>query len=48
MITAIVKIAIPESLTPGQYAENVEKIADRFRTIPGLVRKNFLYSGTRE
>jgi hypothetical protein len=44
MITAIVKIPIPESLTPSQYAENVKKIADRFRTIPGLVRKNFLYS----
>jgi hypothetical protein len=45
MITAIVKIPIPESLTPAQYLENVNKIADRFRTIPGLVRKNFLYSG---
>lgn len=45
MITAIVKIPIPDTLTSTQYAENVGKITDRFRTIPGLVRKNFLYSG---
>ena len=44
MITAVVTAPIPEGFTDEKYAENVRKIADRFRTIPGLVRKNFLFS----
>jgi len=44
MITAVVTAPIPEGFTKEKYAENVGKIADRFRTIPGLTRKNFLFS----
>ncbi len=44
MITAVVTAPIPDGFTNEKYAENVRKIADRFRTIPGLVRKNFLFS----
>lgn len=44
MITAVVTAPIPDGFTREQYRENVRKIANRFRSIPGLVRKNFLYS----
>ena len=44
MITAVVTAPIPDGFTNEKYAENVKKIADRFRAIPGLVRKNFLFS----
>jgi hypothetical protein len=44
MITAIVSAPLPEGLTFDQYTENTMKIVERFRTIPGLIRKNFLYS----
>ncbi len=44
MITAIVTAPIPDGFTKEKYAENVKKIAGRFRSIPGLVRKNFLFS----
>ncbi len=44
MITAIVSAPLPEGLTLEQYTENTMKIVERFRTIPGLVRKNFLFS----
>ena len=47
MITAVVTAPIPDGFTYEQYRENVRKIADRFRSIPGLVRKNFLYSEER-
>ena len=44
MITAIVSMPLPKSFTYAGYVENTKKIADRFRNIPGLIRKNFLYS----
>ena len=44
MITAIVTAPIPEGMTYEQYAANVETFAGRFRSIPGLVRKYFLFS----
>lgn len=44
MITAIVTMPLPESFTYEGYLANTKKIADRFQKIPGLIRKNFLYS----
>jgi len=44
MITAVVSAPLPEGFTYEKYAENVARIADGFRTVPGLIRKNFLYS----
>lgn len=44
MITAIVSAPLPEGLTYEKYAENTKNMAERFRAIPGLIRKNFLYS----
>jgi hypothetical protein len=44
MITAVVTIKLPEGLTREQWLENTKRIAARFQTIPGLIRKQFLYS----
>ena len=44
MITAVVKIKKPAALTLEQYQEKVSAIAGGFQTIPGLIRKNFLFS----
>jgi hypothetical protein len=44
MITAVVTIKLPEGLTRAQWLENTKAIAARFQTIPGLIRKQFLYS----
>jgi hypothetical protein len=44
MITAIVTAPIPDGFTSETYAEGVKGNVERFRTIPGLVRKNFLFS----
>lgn len=44
MITAIVKIKKPAALTLEKYTESTRAIAERFQSIPGLVRKNFLFS----
>jgi hypothetical protein len=48
MITAVVTVRIPEGFTNTQYAETAKKNAARFRTIPGLVRKNFLFSAEQK
>ena len=42
MITAVVTAPIPKGLTREKYFENIKKTAERFRTVPGLIRKNFL------
>lgn len=44
MITAIVTARIPKGMTRQGYIENTNKIASRFQQIPGLIRKNFLFS----
>ena len=44
MITAVVKIKKPDTLTLEQYQEKVGAIASGFQAIRGLIRKNFLFS----
>jgi hypothetical protein len=44
MITAVLKIKKPDALTLELYQEKVSAIAGGFQTIPGLIRKNFLFS----
>jgi len=44
MITAIVKIKIPDTLTLKQYEEHAKKIAGNFQSVPCLIRKNFLFN----
>jgi hypothetical protein len=44
MITAVVTAKLPKGLTREQWLDNTKRIAARFQTIPGLIRKQFLYS----
>ena len=44
MITAIVTAKIPEGWTREQYLDHAKRIAERFQAIPGLIRKQFLFS----
>lgn len=44
VITAIIKIKIPQDLTLKQYGEHARRIAGNFQGVPSLIRKNFLFS----
>jgi hypothetical protein len=44
MITAIVQYRLPPSIDLTACAEHFRKIAPRLQTVPGLVRKQFIYS----
>ena len=47
MITAVVTAKLPPGLTREQWLQNTKKIASRFQTIPGLIRKQFLFDAAR-
>jgi hypothetical protein len=47
MITPLVTAKIPEGWTREQYLEHAKRIAERFQAIPGLIRKQFLFSAER-
>lgn len=42
MITAVVTARMPVGMTRADYVEHAKRIAERFQSIPGLVRKQFL------
>ena len=44
MITAIVTAKMPTGLTRKEYAVHATRIAERFQTIPGLIRKQFMFN----
>lgn len=44
MITAIVTARMPVGLSRADYAEHAARIAERFQSVPGLIRKQFLFS----
>jgi hypothetical protein len=44
MITAIVQYRLPPSIGLDACAAHFRKIAEGFRTVPGLVRKQFIYA----
>jgi hypothetical protein len=44
MITAIVTFKIPPGTTREQWLEHIKGVSARFQNIPGLIRKQFLYS----
>jgi len=44
MITAIVQYKLPSSIDPDACAAHFRGIAAGFRTVPGLVRKQFIYA----
>ena len=43
MITAVVTLKIPPGTTRAQWTEQMQQAAARFRGMPGLIRKQFLY-----
>jgi hypothetical protein len=44
MITAIVQYRLPPSIDLAACAAHFRKIAPGFRTVPGLIRKQFIYA----
>jgi hypothetical protein len=44
MITAIVQYKLPPSIDLKACAEHFRNIAPGFRTVPGLIRKQFIYA----
>jgi hypothetical protein len=44
MITAIVQYRLPSSIDLKACAQHFRKIAPGFRTVPGLIRKQFIYA----
>ncbi|HEU0216771.1 MAG TPA: YdhR family protein [Stellaceae bacterium] len=44
MITAIVQYRLPPSISQADCAAHFRKIAAGFRTVPGLIRKQFIYA----
>ena len=44
MITAIVQYRLPPSIDQAACVEHFRKIAPGFRTVPGLIRKQFIYA----
>jgi len=44
MITAVVTFKIPQGMTREKWLEQSKSVAARFQNIPGLIRKQFLYS----
>jgi len=44
MITTIVKFRLPPGVSRQQWLQNSKEMAPRFQSVPGLIRKNFLFS----
>lgn len=44
MITAIVQYRLPSHIDPEACADHFRRIAPGFRTVPGLIRKQFVYA----
>ena len=44
MILAVVKIPISKEMDLDEYNAHAEDVAPNFEGLPGLIRKNFLYS----
>ena len=44
MITAIIQYRLPPSIDLAACAEHFRKIAPDFRSVPGLIRKQFIYA----
>ncbi|MBO31917.1 MAG: monooxygenase [Rhodospirillaceae bacterium] len=45
MITAIVQFKVSGDTTKEQVIENMNNVAPKFESMPGLIRKNFLFDG---
>jgi hypothetical protein len=45
MITVVVNFPLPEGMSLDEFKSRMIKSVPRYQTIPGLVRKNYLYDG---
>jgi hypothetical protein len=45
MITAVVTFKLPPDMTREKWRDHNKSVSPRFQTIPGLIRKQFLYDG---
>ena len=45
MVTTVVRFKLPPGVTGEKWLDNSKGIAPRFRSVPGLISKNFLFSG---
>jgi len=46
VITAIVNFDLPEAMSADEARQMFEASAPRYETVPGLIRKYYLYDGT--
>lgn len=42
MITAIVQFKVPDGISRAEICTNMQNVAPRFESVPGLIRKSFL------
>jgi len=47
MITAVVTFKVPKEMTRDKALETFKAASPRFHNVPGLIRKQFLYSGEK-
>jgi len=47
MITAVVTFKVPKEMTREKALETFKAASARFQNVPGLIRKQFLYSGDK-
>lgn len=47
MITAIVQFKVADDVSRDEVLTNMRNVAPRFETVPGLIRKNFLFDEAR-
>ena len=47
MITALVQFKVKEGTTRDEVFANMQNVAPKFKGMPGLIRKNFVFDGDR-
>jgi len=47
MITVVVNLPLPEGMSLEEYKSRMMKSVPRYQSVPGLVRKNYLYDEKR-
>lgn len=47
MITAIVQFKVADDVSRDEVLTNMRNVAPRFESVPGLIRKNFLFDEAR-
>lgn len=47
MITVVVNFPLPQDMSLNEFKSRMSKSVPRYQSVPGLVRKNYLYDGKR-